>query len=164
MCLSSTRGVAQKQRRRIHRPIKDFQGKIIAMMEDISWIYYGGSLSTKGAIENHRTKDHRLMFACQRYDGLARCRICCSVPQARRWRSPIQAGKAHLRIGRLGNNYRWIFWACAVWYATDYMPGTHGDHFNGAPCDVGYPRDGRAERAEARGLTTKALLAPLRRD
>ena len=161
-----TQGVAQKQRDG-YIGLKDFRGKIIAMMEDIGWIYYGEvTIDKDPQLKAMRTKDHGLMFKSLVSDA-ARMHPALS-DQLLQFRkpgdnpAPIQAGKVGIYENQgWVSNYEWILWARPVWYAADYMPGTWKPDFNGAPFDGGIRETDVLNVRQARETNDERHLAPL---
>lgn len=161
-----TQGVAQKQRDG-YIGLKDFRGKIIAMMEDIGWIYYGEvTIDKDPQLKAMRTKDHGLMFkslvsdAARMHPALSDMLLQFRKPGENP--VPIQAGKVGIyeNAGWV-SNYEWILWARPVWYAADYMPGTWRPDFNGAPCDGGIRETDVLNVRQARETNDERHLAPL---
>jgi len=161
-----TQGVAQKQRDG-YIGMKDFRGKIIAMMEEIGWIYYGEvTIDKDPQLKAMRTKDHGLMFKSLVSDS-ARMHPALS-DQLLQFRKPgdnpmpIQAGKVSLyKNAGWVSNFEWILWARPVWYAADYMPGTWRMDFNGAPCEDGIRETDVLNVRQARETNDERHLAPL---
>lgn len=162
-----TQGVAQKGRDG-YIGLKDFRGKIIQMMSDIGWIYYGETVIDKDPqLKAMRTKDHGLMFKSLVTDA---ARMHCALPdQLLQFRKPgdnpepIKAG--------LTNRYdnpdgwvtadQWILWARPVWYAADYMPGTWKEGNTGESNPDGIRETDVLNVRQARDTDDERHLCPL---
>lgn len=162
-----TQGVAQKARDG-YIGIKDFRGKIISMMEDNGWIYYGEvTIDKDPQLKAMRTKDHGLMFKSLVSDS-ARMHPALS-DQLLQFRKPgdnpvpIQAGK----VGRYDDSdgwvsaNEWILWARPVWYAADYMPGTWQENNTGESCPNGIRETDVLNVRQARETNDERHLCPL---
>ena len=162
-----TQSVAQKQRDG-YIGMKDFRGKIISMMEDIGWIYYGEvTIDKDPQLKAMRTKDHGLMFkslvgdAARMHPAMADMLLQFRKPGDNP--VPIQAGK----VGRYGDSNgwvsseEWILWARPVWYAADYMPGTWRPDNTGDGCDFGIRETDVLNVRQARETNDERHLAPL---
>ena len=164
-----TQGVAQKQRDG-YIGLKDFRGKIISMMEEIGWIYYGEATIDKDPqLKAMRTKDHGLMFkslvndAARMHPALADTLLQFRKPGDNP--KPIRAGKtsryADSSDGWVTAN-EWILWARPVWYAADYMPGTwDGDRTTGDSCPGGIRETDVLNVTQARDTNDERHLCPL---
>ena len=159
-----TQGVAQKGRDG-YIGMKDFRGKIIQMMQDEGWIYYGEVVIDKDPqLKAMRTKDHGLMFkslvsdAARMHpampDFLLQFRKPGDNPQ------PIRAGK-HMGSDGWVSNYEWILWARPVWYAADYEPGTWRPDYNGDGFDQGIRETDVLNVRQARETDDERHLCPL---
>lgn len=159
-----TQGVAQKARDG-YIGLKDFRGKVIAMMEDEGWIYYGETVIDKDPqLKATRTKDHGLMFNSLVRDA---ARMHCALPDyLLQFRKPgdnpepIQAGMHNGATGWV-TNYEWILWARPVWYAADYQPGTWRKDYNGDSCSDGIRETDVLNVAVARDTNDERHLCPL---
>lgn len=159
-----TQGVAQKARDG-YIGLKDFRGKMIAMMEDEGWIYYGETVIDKDPqLKATRTKDHGLMFNSLVRDA---ARMHCALPDyLLQFRKPgenpepIHAGM-HNGAGGWVTNYEWILWARPVWYAADYQPGTWRKDYNGDGCPDGIRETDVLNVAVARDTNDERHLCPL---
>ena len=159
-----TQGVAQKGRDG-YIGLKDFRGKIIAMMQDHGWIYYGEAVIDKDPqLKAMRTKDHGLMFKSLVTDA---ARMHPALPDyLLQFRKPgdnpvpIQAGQ-HNSNGGWVSNFEWILWARPVWYAADYMPGTWKPNYNGDGCDFGIRETDVLNVRQARETNDERHLCPL---
>ncbi len=159
-----TQGVAQKGRDG-YIGLKDFRGKIIAMMQDIGWIYYGETVIDKDPqLKAMRTKDHGLMFKSLVSDA---ARMHSALPDyLLQFRKPgdnpvpIRAGK-HLGAEGWVTNYEWILWARPVWYAADYEPGTWRPDYNGDSCPDGIRETDVLNVTQARETNDERHLCPL---
>lgn len=159
-----TQGVAQKGRDG-YIGMKDFRGKIISMMQEEGWIYYGEVVIDKDPqLKATRTKDHGLMFKSLVSDA---ARMHAAMPDyLLQFRKPgdnpepIQAGK-HLGAQGWVSNFEWILWARPVWYAADYEPGTWRPDYNGDSCDNGIRETDVLNVRQARETNDERHLAPL---
>lgn len=159
-----TQGVAQKGRDG-YIGLKDFRGKIIQMMSDIGWIYYGETVIDKDPqLKAMRTKDHGLMFKSLVTDA---ARMHCALPdQLLQFRKPgdnpepIRAGK-HLGAEGWVTNFEWILWARPVWYAADYQPGTWRVDYNGDSNPDGIRETDVLNVRQARDTDDERHLCPL---
>ena len=159
-----TQGVAQKGRDG-YIGLKDFRGKIIAMMQEHGWIYYGEAVIDKDPqLKAMRTKDHGLMFKSLVTDA---ARMHPALPDyLLQFRKPgenplpIEAGR-HMGGNGWVSNYEWILWARPVWYAADYMPGTWRPDYNGDGCDFGIRETDVLNVRQARDTNDERHLCPL---
>lgn len=159
-----TQGVAQKARDG-YIGIKDFRGKIIQMMQDEGWIYYGEVVIDKDPqLKAMRTKDHGLMFKSLVNDS---ARMHAALPDyLLQFRKPgdnpqpILAGK-HLGSNGWVSNYEWILWARPVWYAADYEPGTWRPDYNGDGFEDGIRETDVLNVRQARETDDERHLCPL---
>ena len=159
-----TQGVAQKGRDG-YIGLKDFRGKIISMMQDHGWIYYGEAVIDKDPqLKAMRTKDHGLMFKSLVDDA---ARMHPALPDyLLQFRKPgdnprpIKAGQ-HNANGGWVSNYEWILWARPVWYAADYQPGTWRPNYNGDGCDFGIRETDVLNVRQARETNDERHLCPL---
>lgn len=159
-----TQGVAQKARDG-YIGIKDFRGKIIQMMQDEGWIYYGEVVIDKDPqLKAMRTKDHGLMFKSLVTDA---SRMHAALPDyLLQFRKPgdnpqpIKAGK-HMGSDGWVSNYEWILWARPVWYAADYEPGTWRPDYNGDGFDGGIRETDVLNVRQARETDDERHLCPL---
>lgn len=162
-----TQGVAQQQRDG-YIGMKDFRGKIIQMMSDIGWIYYGETVIDKDPqLKAMRTKDHGLMFKSLATDA---ARMHCAMPDyLLQFRKPgdnpepIKAGiseKYGIPNGWV-TNYEWINWARPVWYSADYEPGTWRPNHNGDACPDGIRETDVLNVRQARETNDERHLCPL---
>lgn len=159
-----TQGVAQKARDG-YIGIKDFRGKIIQMMQDEGWIYYGEVVIDKDPqLKAMRTKDHGLMFKSLVTDA---ARMHAALPDyLLQFRKPgenpqpIEAGR-HLGAKGWVSNYEWILWARPVWYAADYEPGTWRPDYNGDGCEHGIRETDVLNVRQARETDDERHLCPL---
>lgn len=159
-----TQGVAQKGRDG-YIGIKDFRGKIIQMMQDEGWIYYGEVVIDKDPqLKAMRTKDHGLMFKSLVSDA---SRMHCALPDyLLQFRKPgenpqpIKAGK-HMGAEGWVTNYEWILWARPIWYAADYEPGTWRPDYNGDGCESGIRETDVLNVRQARETDDERHLCPL---
>jgi len=103
--------------------LKDFRGKVIEIMEDAGWIYYGEVCIEKNPqLKALRTKDQGLLFKTLATDSSkSRMAMADYVLQFRKPGDnpePIRAGKADHIKGASGgwiSNVEWIKWASPVW-------------------------------------------------
>lgn len=162
-----TQGVAQKGRDG-YIGLKDFRGKIISMMEDIGWIYYGEvTIDKDPQLKAMRTKDHGLMFkslvsdSARMHPALADTLLQFRKPGDNP--SPIRAGKTENYKGSDGwvSNYEWINWARPVWYAADYLPGTWRPDYNGDSNPDGIRETDVLNVRQARDTNDERHLCPL---
>lgn len=159
-----TQGVAQKARDG-YIGIKDFRGKIIQMMQDEGWIYYGEVVIDKDPqLKAMRTKDHGLMFKSLVNDA---ARMHAALPDyLLQFRKPgenpepIKAGK-HMGGDGWVSNYEWILWARPVWYAADYEPGTWRPDHNGDGFEGGIRETDVLNVRQARETDDERHLCPL---
>ncbi len=159
-----TQGVAQKARDG-YIGIKDFRGKIIQMMQDEGWIYYGEVVIDKDPqLKAMRTKDHGLMFKSLVSDA---SRMHAALPDyLLQFRKPgdnpvpIRAGK-HMGSDGWVSNYEWILWARPVWYAADYEPGTWRPDYNGDGFEDGIRETDVLNVRQARETDDERHLCPL---
>jgi len=111
--------------------IKDFRGKVIAMMEDEGWRYYGEVCIDKDPqVKAIRTKDQGLLFKTLAKDSsklhMALADYLIQFRKPGDNTEPIRAG-----ISDTYNNLdgwitpeEWIEWAAPVWYRqSPHMPG-----------------------------------------
>ena len=164
-----TQGVAQKGRDG-YIGIKDFRGKIIAMMSGLGWLYYGEVIIDKNPqLKAVRTKDHGLMFGTLNKDAagmhMALADILLQFRKPGENPEPISAGQ-HLGNDGWITNAEWINWARPVWYAADYMPGTVNIHSRsgesvGDPCPDGIRETDVLNVIQARETNDERHLAPL---
>lgn len=159
-----TQAVAQKQRDG-YIGLKDFRGKLIEMMQDVGWIYYGEIPVDKNPqVKAVRTKDQGLQFkslvrdAAKMHTGMADYVLQFQKPGENL--IPVTAGAANRKYPD-ANGWvtaeEWILWARPVWYAQDYDPRT------GLPC---MGRDGIKETdvlnvAQAKDTNDERHLCPL---
>jgi len=160
-----TQGVAQKGRDG-YIGIKDFRGRVIQMMQDEGWIYYGEVIIDKNPqLKATRTKDHGLMFGTLNKDAaqmhMALPDILLQFRKPGENPQPISAG---MHLGNDGwiTNEEWINWARPVWYAADYLPGTYSKNARTAQTNP----DGIRETdvlnvVQARETNDERHLAPL---
>lgn len=159
-----TQGVAQKARDG-YIGIKDFRGKIIQMMQDEGWIYYGEVVIDKDPqLKAMRTKDHGLMFKSLVNDS---SRMHAALPDyLLQFRKPgdnpqpIKAGK-HMGSDGWVSNYEWILWARPIWYAADYEPGTWRPDYNGDGFEGGIRETDVLNVRQARETDDERHLCPL---
>lgn len=159
-----TQGVAQKARDG-YIGMKDFRGKIIQMMQDEGWIYYGEVVIDKDPqLKATRTKDHGLMFKSLVSDA---SRMHAAMPDyLLQFRKPgdnpqpIRAGK-HMGADGWVSNFEWILWARPVWYAADYEPGTWRPDYNGDSCEDGIRETDVLNVRQARETDDERHLCPL---
>lgn len=159
-----TQGVAQKARDG-YIGIKDFRGKIIQMMQDEGWIYYGEVVIDKDPqLKAMRTKDHGLMFKSLVGDA---ARMHAALPDyLLQFRKPgenpepIRAGK-HMGSDGWVSNFEWILWARPVWYAADYEPGTWRPDHNGDGFEGGIRETDVLNVRQARETDDERHLCPL---
>ena len=148
--------------------IKDYRGRIIAMMEDIGWIYYGDiTIDKNPQLKAQRTKDHGLMFKSLISDS-ARMHMAMAdyILQFRKPGenpAPIRAGTGLHGENPDGwiTNYEWVNWARPVWYAADYMPGTWREGYNGDSCHDGIRETDVLNVVQARETNDERHLCPL---
>ena len=162
-----TQGVAQKGRDG-YIGLKDFRGKIISMMQEHGWIYYGEAVIDKDPqLKAMRTKDHGLMFKSLVTDA---ARMHPALPDyLLQFRKPgdnpvpIEAGKVNRYSGNNGwvTSDQWILWARPVWYAADYMPGTWREGYTGDGCDFGIRETDVLNVRQARDTNDERHLCPL---
>lgn len=162
-----TQGVAQKGRDG-YIGLKDFRGKIIAMMEDEGWNYYGETVIDKDPqLKAVRTKDHGLMFKSLANDA---ARMHCALPdyllqfqKPGENPEPIRAGRSTRYDNPDGwvSNDEWILWARPVWYAEDYMPGTWREGYTGNGCPGGIRETDVLNVRMARDTDDERHLCPL---
>lgn len=160
-----TQGVAQKARDG-YIGLKDFRGRIIAMMEEEGWIYYGETVIDKDPqLKAMRTKDHGLMFKSLVDDA---ARMHCALPdQLLQFRKPgdnpepIRAGMHNSNDAGWVSNYEWILWARPVWYSADYQPGSWRPNYNGDGCPDGIRETDVLNVAVARDANDERHLCPL---
>lgn len=159
-----TQGVAQKGRDG-YIGLKDFRGKIISMMQEHGWIYYGEAVIDKDPqLKAMRTKDHGLMFkslvtdAARMHPALPDYLLQFRKPGDNP--TPIEAGR-HMGGNGWVSNYEWILWARPVWYAADYMPGTWRPDYNGDGCDFGIRETDVLNVRQARDTNDERHLCPL---
>lgn len=162
-----TQGVAQKLRDG-YIGLKDFRGQIIAMMQDIGWIYYGEIVIDKDPqLKAMRTKDHGLMFKSLATDA---SKMHCAMPDyVLQFRKPgenpkpVRAGissKYDNGDGWVTSN-EWINWARPVWYSEDYQPGTWRPDYTGDPCPDGIRETDVLNVRQARETNDERHLCPL---
>ena len=104
--------------------LKDFRGRVISLMEEAGWIYYGEVCIEKNPqLKALRTKDQGLLFKTLATDAAkSRMAMADYVLQFKKPGDnpePIKAGKAdHLKSSSGGwiTNIEWIKWASPVWY------------------------------------------------
>lgn len=159
-----TQGVAQKGRDG-YIGIKDFRGKIIAMMGELGWLYYGEVIIDKNPqLKATRTKDHGLMFGTLNKDSagmhMALADILLQFRKPGDNPEPISAGQ-HLGNDGWITNAEWVNWARPIWYAADYMPGTAKINYNGDPCPDGIRETDVLNVVQARETNDERHLAPL---
>lgn len=161
-----TQGVAQKGRDG-YIGIKDFRGKIIQMMDDIGWIYYGEiTIDKDPQLKAMRTKDHGLMFKSLVSDSArmhpALADIVLQFRKPGENPEPIKAGKTpNYESQGWVSNYEWINWARPVWYAADYQPGTWKPDYNGDSCPDGIRETDVLNVRQARETNDERHLCPL---
>lgn len=129
-CIHLTQGVAFKSKDG-YIGIKDFRGKVIQMMEDEGWIYYGEVCIDKDPqVRAIRTKDRGLLFKTLSKDSslmhpaLADYLLQFTKPGDNP--SPIPAGISKKYNDEKGwiTTDEWIEWAAPVWYRqTSHYPG-----------------------------------------
>jgi DNA modification methylase len=129
-CIHLTQGVAFKSKDN-YIGIKDFRGKVIQMMEEEGWIYYGEVCIDKcPQIRAIRTKDRGLLFKTLSKDSslmhpaLADYLLQFVKPGDNP--NPIPAGISRKYNDKKGwiTTDEWIEWAAPVWYRqTPYYPG-----------------------------------------
>jgi len=103
--------------------LKDFRGKVIQIMEDAGWIYYGEVCIEKNPqLKALRTKDQGLLFKTLATDSSkSRMAMADYILQFKKPGDnlePIRAGKADHIKGASGgwiSNIEWIEWASPVW-------------------------------------------------
>jgi len=159
-----TQGVAQKGRDG-YIGIKDFRGRIIQMMSDIGWIYYGEVIIDKNPqLKATRTKDHGLMFGTLNKDSanmhMALADILLQFRKPGENPQPISAGQ-HLGNDGWITNAEWVNWARPVWYAADYLPGTARRDYNGDTNPDGIRETDVLNVVQARETNDERHLAPL---
>lgn len=128
-CIHLTQAVTYKWQEG-YSGIKDFRGRVIAMMEEGDWIYYGEHCIDKNPqVKAIRTKDRGLLFKTLSTDAAM---LHAGMPdyliQFRKHGDnpePIKAGisKKYDSDGWITNE-QWIEWAAPVWYRqTANYPG-----------------------------------------
>jgi len=128
-CIHLTQAVTYKWQEG-YSGIKDFRGRVIAMMEEGDWIYYGEHCIDKNPqVKAIRTKDRGLLFKTLSTDAAM---LHAGMPdyliQFRKHGDnpePIKAGisKKYDSDGWVTNE-QWIEWAAPVWYRqTANYPG-----------------------------------------
>lgn len=103
--------------------LKDFRGRVIQIMEDAGWIYYGEVCIEKNPqLRALRTKDQGLLFKTLATDSSkSRMAMADYILQFRKPGDnpePIRAGRADHIKGASGgwiSNLEWIEWASPVW-------------------------------------------------
>lgn len=162
-----TQGVAQKARDG-YIGIKDFRGKIIQMMQDEGWIYYGEVVIDKDPqLKAMRTKDHGLMFKSLVNDS---AKMHAAMPDYLLQFKKPGDNPVPIRAG-LTNRYenadgwvtsdQWILWARPIWYAADYEPGTWKEGYTGDPCADGIRETDVLNVRQARETDDERHLCPL---
>ena len=162
-----TQGVAQKQRDG-YMGLKDFAGKMIDMMSEEGFNYYGENIADKDPqLKAMRTKDHGLMFKSLATDSARmHCALHDKILQFQKPGDnplPIRAGKS----AKYGNpdgwvtSDEWILLARPVWYAADYMPGTWREGYTGDPCPFGIRETDVLNVRQARDTNDERHLCPL---
>jgi hypothetical protein len=159
-----TQGVAQKGRDG-YIGIKDFRGKLIQMMQEEGWIYYGEiTIDKNPQLKATRTKDHGLMFGTLNKDAaqmhMALPDILLQFRKPGENPEPISAG-THLGNDGWITNAEWVNWARPIWYAADYLPGTARIDYNGDGCDDGIRETDVLNVRQARETNDERHLAPL---
>jgi len=159
-----TQGVAQKGRDG-YIGIKDFRGRVIQMMQDEGWIYYGEVIIDKNPqLKATRTKDHGLMFGTLNKDAaqmhMALPDILLQFRKPGENPQPISAGQ-HLGNDGWITNAEWVNWARPVWYAADYLPGTARRDYNGDTNPDGIRETDVLNVVQARETNDERHLAPL---
>jgi len=128
-CIHLCQGVAFKNQDG-YMGIKDFRGRIISLMEEKGWIYYGEACIDKNPqVKAIRTKDRGLLFkslatdASVLHPALADYLLQFKKPGDNN--IPIKAGisKKYKSDGWITAD-EWIEWAAPVWYRqTRHYPG-----------------------------------------
>lgn len=148
--------------------MKDFRGKIIAMMERIGWIYYGEiTIDKNPQLKFIRTKDHGLMFKSLATDAskmhVAMPDLLLHFRKPGENPEPIRAGiskKYGNEDGWVSSN-EWINWARPVWYGADYEPGTWRPDNTGESCPNGIRETDVLNVRQARETNDERHLCPL---
>lgn len=115
-----------------HVGLKDFRGRVISLMEENGWLYYGEvTIDKDPQVKASRTKDHSLLFKTLGTDS-SDCRMALAdyVLQFKKPGEntvPIPSGQ-HPRWNPDGGWItpdEWIEWAAPVWYrkTPDYPGG-----------------------------------------
>lgn len=129
--------------------IKDYRGRVIAMMEEAGWIYYGEATIDKNPqMKAIRTKDHGLLFKSLAKDS-AQMHMACAdyLLQFRKPGEnprPIRAGisEKYNNLDGWISSEEWIRWARPVWYAMDWNPeGTKDAIHEGDVLNVSQARE-----------------------
>ena len=159
-----TQGVAQKGRDG-YIGIKDFRGKVISMMQEEGWVYYGEvTIDKNPQLKATRTKDHGLMFGMLNKDSanmhMAMPDILLQFKKPGDNPEPISAGQ-HLGNDGWITNEEWINWARPIWYAADYLPGTVTKNRQGETNPGGIRETDVLNVRQARETNDERHLAPL---
>ncbi len=130
-CIHLTQGLAFKHLDG-YVGLKDFRGRVIQLMEDAGWIYYGEvAIDKNPQLRALRSKDQGLLFKSLVSDA-AKCRPALAdyiliFHKLGENPEPIRAGLGH---GKNTNdegwisNVEWVEWASPVWYRkTPNYPG-----------------------------------------
>jgi DNA modification methylase len=162
-----TQGVAQKQRDGFIG-LKDFRGKLIEMISDIGWNYYGEfTIDRDPQLKAMRTKDHGLMFKSLVSDS---AKMHCALPdivlqfkKPGENPEPINAGISERYDNDDGwvTSNEWINWARPVWYSADYAPGTWREENTGEPFEGGIRETDVLNVRQARDTNDERHLCPL---
>lgn len=170
MCVHLTQLTAQKVRDG-YIGIKDFRGKVIAMMEEEGWIYYGEVCIDKNPqLKAIRTKDSALQFKSLATDSarmhMALGDYLLQFKKPGENLEPIRAGisKAYDNESGWITNNEWILWARPVWYAVDFQPGTWKANFTGDTCPDGIRETNVLNVSQARETNDERHLCPLQLD
>ena len=110
--------------------MKDFRGRVIEVMEDAGWIYYGECTIDKNPqVKAIRTRDSGLQFKSLAMDS-SRMHMALAdyLLQFRKPGDnpvPIRAGisEKYKNLGGWITQEEWILWARPVWYGDDLHPG-----------------------------------------
>ena len=116
-----------------HMGLKDFRGRVIQMMQDVGWVYYGEVCIDKNPqVKAIRTRDSGLQFKSLANDSarmhMAMADYLLQFRKPGENPNPIRAGISEKYDNKDGwiTNEEWIRWARPVWYAEDWAPNGDG--------------------------------------
>jgi DNA modification methylase len=131
--------------------LRDFRGKVISMMQDAGWIYYGEWCIDKDPqVKAVRTKDASLQFKSLATDSSRmRAALADYLLQFRKPGDnpvPIRAGvsEKYKNLDGWITNEEWIEWAAPVWYRA--CPGYPGGIRETDVLNVSAAREDKDER------------------